>query len=53
MMNLDDLKVIKEKDKSNMLQILDRFPQQWEEAREIAQRFSFPQYKKIDKSYDF
>ncbi len=48
-MDLDDLKVIKEIDKSNMLQILVGFPEQWKEAREIAQRFSFPQYRKVNK----
>ncbi|MCK4437160.1 bifunctional phosphoglucose/phosphomannose isomerase [bacterium] len=49
MIDLDDLKTIKEKDKSNMLQILLDFPQQWKEAKEIAQQFSFPQYKRISK----
>ncbi len=48
-MNLDDLRIIKEIDKSNMLQILLDFPQQWKEAKEIAHQFSFPQYKGLNK----
>ena len=49
MMNLDDLKTTREKDKSNMLQILLDFPRQWKEAWEIARQFSFPQYKRLNK----
>ena len=50
MENIEDTQVIAKLDKSDMLSIIRRFPDQWKEARDIGQRFSPPAgYREADK----
>ncbi len=49
-MNLDSIEEIKQIDRGDMLNILERFPQQCEEAVKIGQGISLPEgYKRVEK----